>query len=677
MAGHLVRMALLIFIFSAVMSLVMLKKPRVANYITHIFCGIGALIGIIGSIIFLFNNQGEALTLFRINSKISLISVNGVIDSLSAFFLLALFILVFCVSIYSIGYMRDYIGKRSVGIFNFLYAGFIAAMILVFIAENMIFFFMSWEIMSVVSYFLVVFESEKEENCRAGTLYIIMTHIGAALMMIAFMLIYSYTGSLTIGTSLSTLTSQTKNILFILLFIGFGMKAGMIPLHVWLPEAHPVASSNISALMSGIMIKTAAYGIVRFIMEMLGVETWWGILILVVGVISAFLGIAYAVVDQNIKRILAYSSIENIGVIFIGIGISFIAFSAGSETVGTLGLLGALLHVFNHTLFKGGLFMGAGAVQHGTHTKNIEEMGGLIKKMPRTAVLMLCFSLAICGIVPFNGFVSEWLTYQSIFGQLQGHIGAINLVLIMSAAILAMVGALAVVCFVKLFGIAFLGKPRTRAAEHAKEAPISMQIGMGILALLCALAGVFPKIFAMPAVIAAKSVTGTDLAKDLSGQLVMMSYSDLEIQESAISPLIVLLTSIVIVLVTVIFLRAFGKTEKRTYITWDCGFNGLTKRMQYSATGFSKPLRIVFRLLYRPSRKLEVTPGESDYYPLERNYQLSTEPIFEKYIYRPLTIGIQKLSDKARETIQTGSTQRYLFYLLITILVMLVYNRLD
>ncbi|MEI6580388.1 MAG: proton-conducting transporter membrane subunit, partial [Eubacteriales bacterium] len=285
----------------------------------------------------LSNGHQVHLNIYR--SAIPFISFDIKIDNLSAFFLLSLSVLVLCVSIFSIGYISRYIGKRSVGLFNFLYSAFILSMIFVFTAANTVFFFISWEAMSVLSYFLVTFESENEKSQKAGLLYIIMMHIGAALLLIGFMIVFGYTKSFDIFSSTATIPLFAKNVVFMLFLAGFCIKAGVIPVHIWLPYAHPAAPSNVSALMSGIMIKTAVYGILRFVFSFLGVQnTWWGIAILVIGMASAVIGVAYAFVEKNIKRLLAYSSIENIGIIFIGLGVGFIAKTQGHLTVSALAI---------------------------------------------------------------------------------------------------------------------------------------------------------------------------------------------------------------------------------------------------------------------------------------------------------------------------------------------------
>ena len=600
------------------------------------------------------------------------------VDALSALFILILSILTFCVSIYSIGYVAHYYGKRNVSLFNFLYSTFIVSMILVFTADNAVFFFMAWELMAVISYFLVVFESEQEENRQAGLLYIVMTHLGTAFLMIAFMLMFYYTKSFDLYGPSDQIPASGKNLMFLFFLIGFATKAGVIPLHIWLPYAHPAAPGNVSALMSGIMIKTAVYGILRFILLYLGIETpWWGIVILIIGMGSAVFGVLYAFIEQNIKKMLAYSSIENMGIIFIGIGISFLAFSGGNGWVGALALTAALLHSFNHTLFKGGLFLGVGSIHYATHTKNMEELGGLIKTMPVTAVFFLGSALSISAIVPFNGFIGEWLTYQSIFASITSANAALNIIYIISVAVLALSGALAAACFIKLFGISFLGLPRSEHASHAKEVPISMNLGSGILASLCLLFGLFPLIPIRFLGKVVSSITGNTILDQLQGGF-LITYYPLKINTtgSAITPALIFLTVILIVVISVILLRLLGgRYQERKYGTWDCGFQGLNSRMQYTSTAFSKPLKIVFKIFFQSSRDLKLQ-GDHPYHPDTMEYTITTESVFEKYIYVPLLIWVTSWSRRLKFMIQTGSVHAYLVYIFITVLILMFYNRI-
>ncbi|KLU67347.1 hydrogenase-4 component B [Desulfosporosinus acididurans] len=617
----------------------------------------------------------NSLKLINLSSTIPFISLEMNLDNLSAYFVLALSVLVFCVSLYSIGYLSHYNGKRNIGLFNLLYTLFILAMIGVLTSANTVCFYIFWEAMSLLSYFLVVFESEKEENTKAGTVYIVMTHIATALLLIGFIIIYSYTKSFALSANTAAIPGMAKNIVFILFLIGFGTKAGIIPLHIWLPHAHPAAPSNVSALMSGIMIKTAIYGLVRFVLCYLGVQnTWWGVVILILGILSAVLGVAYTSMEHNVKRLLAFCSVENIGIILIGLGVSFIAFALHHQIIGSLALTAALLHTFNHTLFKGGLFLGAGAIQYATHTKNIEDLGGLIKTMPLTALFFLCFSLAISAIVPFNGFISEWLTYQSLFASiLPGHIG-LNFLAVLAAAALALTGAMAAAAFVKLFGISFLGLPRSEQAAKAQDVPATMMIGMGILAALCLGIGLFPLTMIKLLDKVVFSVGGGSISGQLRGGF-LLAYYPLTISVNSISPLTFMLALGVIILLAFIVIRIVGgKYIERRYGTWDCGFEALNSRTQYSATGFSKPIKIVFRALFRPIRKT-IVEGDSQYHPEAIIYSTTVTSIFEDYLYEPVYRALLRFSRRTKFRVQTGSIHNYLFYIFALVLLLMLYNR--
>ncbi len=673
---YLMNWSIISYLAAAIAAVVFYGRPHRCTLFAQSGCIIASVLGAASAFSTLLTGR-EELIISQFETSIPFISIDLKLDTLSAFFILILSILVCCVSIYSFGYIKHYYGKRNVSAFHILYIGFILSMIFVFSAGNAVFFFIAWEIMTVISYFLVVFESEQDGNEKAGLIYIVMTHIGAAFLMIAFMIMFVFTGSFDIFGSSDAIPDLAKNLMFIFFLIGFGVKAGVVPVHIWLPYAHPAAPSNVSALMSGIMIKTAIYGLIRFVLCYLNIQdTWWGILILCIGILSAVLGVAYALMEHDIKRLLAFHSVENIGIILIGLGISFVAFSQNNGFLGSLALAASLLHTFNHTLFKGGLFLGAGSIQYSTHTRDIEKLGGLIKKMPVTAVLVLCFSLAISAIVPFNGFVSEWLTYQSLFTVIAPGQTGINIISILSIAALAMSGALAAACFVKLFGISFLGKARSECAMSANEVPASMNVGMGILAAFCLAIGVFPMLFLKLIDKVVFNITGIIVTGELQGGFLMAWYP-VSVSGNSITPSAIFIASAIIVICAAAVIRLIGgKVSTRKYGTWDCGFGELTPRMQYTATGFTKPLRIVLRILYRPGRALKTEEGDSSYFPASRKYSVWTEPVFEKYVYGPILTNVKKFSLRVKLSVQTGSTHAYLVYIFITVLILMLYNRL-
>lgn len=665
------------YIIAGFLALVFTTNPRLANIIPNLFSTVAALVGIVLSLNILLTNAPSAEQ-YIISGTIPYLPFTLNIDKLAAFFLLALSVLTSCVSLYSIGYLQHYYGKKNLAIFNLLYNLFIIAMILVFTAGNMAFFLIAWEVMSLASYFLVTFENEHKENLRAGLIYLVMTHLGTAFLIIAMALIFSYSNSLELSALGSSLPPNIKNIAFLLFMLGFGTKAGIMPLHIWLPLAHPAAPSNISALMSGIMIKTAIYGILRFIIVLLGPgAAWWGTTIMILGIISAVLGITFALSENNLKRLLAYSSIENMGIILIGLGLAMTAFNNHYSTLAALALFASLFHIFNHCLFKGALFLGAGSLHYATHSKDLEDMGGLMKKMPYTGLFFLLSSLAISALPPFNGFVSEWLTYQALFTNLALAPTGIKLLSLLAVAGLALTGGMAAACFVKVIGIAFLGLPRSKRASSAQEVPALMYGPIAILTFFCLLVGIFPRLFGIVPASLTQQLLGTNPLGSLAGDFVLLT-APLSFNNNPVFPAVALLLLLALLAGAWLFtVLVSGKKNERTFGTWDCGYPTLTSRTQYTSTGFSKPFRIVLRAFYHPYRELKLEKGPSPYYPHSMRYVVSTQPIIENYIYRPVARMFTHLARLIRLRVQTGSVHIYLIYIFVTLIVLLVYNGLN
>ncbi|HEY9059993.1 MAG TPA: proton-conducting transporter membrane subunit [Pseudobacteroides sp.] len=663
------------YICGAIFSLIFIKNSKLGNILSNILYSIASSSGILISLFYLLSNK-EYIQLAHIKSNIPFLSFKLGISNLSAYFILTLSILTLCVSIYSIGYMSQYYGKRNISSFNFLFGIFIVSLISVFSSGNMIIFLLAWEVMSLTSYFLVIFESGHTETQKSGTLYLIMTHIATAFLTVAFITTYSYTGSFDIVNNSALIPPFSKNMIFLCLLIGFGTKAGIIPLHIWLPYAHPAAPSNVSALMSGIMIKTSIFGLIQFVFVALGGGfEWWGITLLIVGSISAVLGVAYALMEIDIKRLLAYSSIENTGIILIGLGISIYGFTKGNSLLSSLALVAALIHLFNHSLFKGALFLGAGSVHYSTHTKNMEKLGGLLKKMPYTGLFFLIACLSISSMPFFNGFISEWFTLQALFHSIGISTQGVKLIAILAAAVLAMAGALAAACFVKAFGISFLGLPRSTEAHNSMEVPAPMLMGTGLLSFLCIIFGLFPNVILILLNKISLSIVKTSVIPDLKG-ISSFVYYPKGLDANKISPMFLFAAGVILAAVVFLVVKLINRgTKERTYGTWDCGFKELNPRMQYTATGFSKPLRIVFRAIYRPSRELQTEEGTSPYYPKTIKYVVLTQSVFEKYLYIPLTGLFTAFSGRVRRLVQTGSVHTYLLYIFITIVGLLIYYR--
>lgn len=597
------------------------------------------------------------------------------LDRLGAFFLLVISVVSIAVSIYSIGYSKEYDGKYSIGLLGLLFNLFLLSMTFVVSASNAIFFLVVWEAMSLTSYLLVVYENRKEGIASSGLLYVVMTHLGTALIMVALIMmgLYAHSFDFSAYSGVGALMPDAlKSTLFVLLFIGFGAKAGIIPLHVWLPYAHPAAPSNVSALMSGVMVKTAVFMMIRTFFDFLGVtDTWWGLLVLLVASVSALLGVMYALMETDIKRVLAYSTVENVGIILIGLGAAMVFKSYNLDLLAGLALIATLLHVMNHAFFKGALFMGAGSILFATHTKDMEKLGGLARRMKWTGIIFFIGALSIAAIPPFNGFVSEWLIFQSLLQSFQIPDVTVKVLLPVTIAILALTGALAAVCFVRLFGIVFLAKPRSEHAEHAQEVPRSMLVGSGIAASLCIVTGIasFAIIPYVDEITA--PLVGASAASSIVNGFVISPTND---QFSTMSPLVLaVLIAVVVPLVVVISKHYGGRRKTVVGDTWDCG-TPLTAHNQYTGTAYSNPLVRVFSYIYRPKPEVRTESTSSPYVKKRVSYTFVVVPVFEKYLYRPIVTVLVAAAHRASK-IQAGSIQAYLAYIFATLVFLLIIFR--
>ncbi len=596
------------------------------------------------------------------------------LDPLGAFFLILIGLGAIPSAIYGAGYSKAYEdGSASLRLLGVALNLFLLTMSLVTFADNVLTFLLMWEGMSLTSYFLVVTESKEESVVHAGVWYVAMTHVGLALLLGAFILLMN--GGSGVFSDLragsASLSALTRSLVFLLTFLGFGSKAGIVPLHVWLPMAHPAAPSHVSALMSGVMIKMGIYGILRVALDLLGGgPAWWGGVILGVGALSAILGILYALMQTDLKKLLAYSSVENIGIILIGIGAGFIFHSYGLMTLATLGFIGGLYHAINHASFKGLLFLGAGSVLHATHTRNMEEMGGLIKKMPWTALFFLIGAASISALPPLNGFISEWIVFQALLGGFAIAAPGISVILPIAVGMLALTSGLAAAGFVKAFGITFLALPRSREAEHAHESSLSMRIGMGILALACLGLGLAP--FVVVPIIG-RALNGISGLPDTRAAFAFNISIQTPPAFGQMSPTLVMLGLLVLLALIPLVMKILRVNQKlRVSDSWGCGRVGQTPRMEYTATAFAEPLRRVFAELYRPSKEVTIDFNpDSKYFVQSIEYKSDIRPWFEEFIYDPLLNKIQQWSRQVRQ-LQSGSLHGYLAYLFIMLGLLLV-----
>lgn len=601
------------------------------------------------------------------------------LDPLSGFFLTTIGLLSFYVSVYSIGYVKGFIGQRPVVRLIIFYSLFIAGMFMVVLADDALFFLISWELMAAASYFLVMYEDEKAENKRAAFLYLVIAHIGAMAILLSFGVMAGlatgfkdFSGYTFDAMRASKFPVELATAAFFLAFFGFSAKAGVIPLHVWLPEAHPVAPSNVSALMSGVMLKTAIYGIIRVTFDLIKVfPWWWGAVVLVFGLISAVMGVLYALMQHDLKRLLAYHSVENIGIILIGIGLSMVFTSFNMPLIAALAMTAAIYHTLNHAMFKGLLFMGAGAVLHATHERNMEEMGGLIHKMPWTAVLFLIGCVSISALPPFNGFVSEWLTFQAFLLSPSLPAPILKLLMPIGAAILALTGALAAACFVKAFGVTFLGRWRGQHKPKIQEVNWPMRIGMMLAAATCLLLGILPTLFigwmdTIPVQLVGSTISAS------AGTYGWLWLTPVAPERASYSGIIVFLGILAVVVAAYIMLHVKPGAIRRGAI-WDCGFEKLTARMQYNATSFSMPIRRIFGYLFDIKEQVDLSPQSAhSAFPKRLNYYLKIRDRVWGWLYKPIAEVSFWLSRKVG-MLQQGRIQTYLIYSFITIIVLLVF----
>ncbi|HOX03587.1 MAG TPA: hydrogenase 4 subunit B [Candidatus Paceibacterota bacterium] len=657
-------------------ALVFRRAERLANGIGFGLASAGGTLGLASFVSALASGScATAGSIQLVPSLIPFVRFSIRADPLGCFFGMTISLLAVAIGIYSIGYARGYYGRKSVGALAALFNLLLLSTTLVFLADHAWFFLMAWEIMALSAYCLVSFDHEHEESRGAGVLFFVMSHAGTAGLILGFLILHQASGTWGFDGFASLggrLPASLRNVCFLLFLFGFGVKAGMVPLHIWLPAAHPVAPSNVSALMSGVLIKTGIYGLVRVSFDWLGAPpSWWGGAVLAIGTISALLGVLFALMEHDLKRLLAYHSIENIGIILMGLGASMMFLHWGRPALAALALIAGLYHTINHASFKALLFLGAGAVLHATHTRNMEEMGGLARRMRWTALFFLVGAVAISALPPLNGFVSEWLTYQSLLQGFGASSSLLRLMLPLSGAMLALTGALAAACFVKAFGITFLAQPRSAHARSALEAPAPMLAGQAILTAACVFLGLFPMLLLRLFDPLTLQLTG----QQLSQQLVAargMAIAAIAPQGGAVSTLGIALMLVCLLPAPLAAWLLFGRrTRMRVGPTWDCGLRGLTPHMQYTATGFSKPLRMIFKALFRPRREVQREYDFSPYFATTIRFESHVEEPFQTRIYRPLKWLVLRASRRLR-ALQAGSIQAYLIYIFVTLVALLL-----
>lgn len=588
-------------------------------------------------------------------------------DVFSGFFLILLSVASIGISIFSSDYFR-HMSSRVQSMICFNYHFFLASMVWVLIAADAYSFLIAWELMALSSYFLIVAFKSTQETQHAGFLYLLIAHIGALSILLSFALMLQGHGDFSFDSMRHMqLSSATKTMAFILALVGFGAKGGLLPLHMWLPEAHPAAPSPVSALMSGVMLKMAVYGLLRVIFDFLGgQDVSWGMPVLVIGLSTALFGVILAAMQTDMKRLLAYSSIENIGIITAGIGLALLFNATQHAALATLTLVATLFHCFNHALFKSLLFLGTGSVLHATGERNLGRLGGLISRMPWVATLVLIGVLALAGVPMLNGFVSEWLLLQAFLFSQQISIPSLIMILPIAAAALVLVLGLAAYVMVKFYGIIFLGKPRESELTHAEDASILQRFGLGWLAALCCFIGLFPLILIRPLSYAVDFLLHqtTPTFSLFHAKHSWLFLVPVDAKRASYSPLIFFCVIMMLYFILIICIRAFYHGRIRRTHAWDCGYPGQTARMQDTAEGFSQPIKHIFA----PFLHVKVeSPNVDDKQP---SYNMRAEDRFWYVLYIPIERFIFYLA-KWVGKLQQGCISYYLTYSFITLLALL------
>ena len=641
---------------SGVPGLFLPRTSPLGQRIATLLMEVAALLGTIGAASVLAGSGGFAVELPWPAASGATLGI----DALGAFFLVPIFLMGGLGSIYGLGYWPQGRNPRSARRLQLFWGLLTAGMALLVVARQAFSFLLGWEVMALSAFFLITTEDDREECRTAGWIYFIATHIGTLLLFGFFALWRRTTGSFALQpVAAGTLGSGAMSLLFFLALVAFGLKAGIMPLHFWLPGAHANAPSHVSAMLSGVMLKMGIYGLLRFLSLVPDSPASWGGLILALGAVSGLFGVVFAIAQHDVKRLLAYHSVENIGIILMGLGLALLGRDRGQSSLMVLGLAGALLHVWNHGLFKPLLFFGAGSVLRRTGTRQIDRLGGLAKLMPWTAALFLAGAVAICGLPPLNGFVSELLVYLGAARPLvDAASGAPAAVL--AVPVLAMIGALAVACFVKVYGAVFLGSARSllppgRPGEQG-ESPASMIGPMLALAALCAFIGVAPSAIvpALEAAIASWSPAGAATSPGLLG---LAPLREVGLASAALVALVAIIVAAT---------RRLGRSGARVG-TWDCGYARPTSRMQYTASSFGQPIAGMFAWVLRPRlhrpRVEGVFPGAAT---LESHVDDAT---LDRVIVPVSNLIAQRFGWFRR--FQQGLVQSYVLYILIAVIALL------
>ncbi len=661
---HLFLASLGVLCASGLAALLAGRRGRLAGAIGSLGCVIGCAGAGAAAVTALL---GPAVLSIRLPWAVPMGSLYVQLDPLSGLFALVLAVLCGLCAVYGQGYMKHYDGRRNTGAPWLFFNVLVASMLMVVAARNAVLFLVAWEVMSLASFALVMFDDEQESVRQAGWTYLVATHLGTAFLLAMFLLLVPAGGSLDFDKlAIPGGSAGLSAAVFLMAAVGFGTKAGFFPLHVWLPEAHPAAPSHVSAVMSGVMIKMGIYGLLRVMLLLGGPASWWGWVLIGVGAASGILGVLMALTQHDIKRLLAYSSVENIGVISLGLGTGVLGISCGCVPAAVLGFAGGLMHVVNHAAFKGLLFLGAGAVAQQTGTREMDRLGGLMKRMATTGKTFMVGSAAISGLPPLNGFVGELLIYLAALSGLiaKGASPELMIGCVVVIGSLAIIGGLALACFAKAFGVIFLGECRSPQADRACEVGLAMRAPMVILACICVAGG-----FLGPVVVRGLSgavmqfipaAQAADAARQIDQAAGVLTY-------------VALASAGLIVLAGVLWLvrRVLQAGREVTQgPTWDCGYIAPSPRMQYTASSFADPITRMFRPVLRPHEQVR---GLSGLLPSGASLHTHTPDMMTEGVYRPIFRAVASLAGRLRK-FQQGRIQLYVLYIALTLLVLLLWK---
>ena len=649
-------LSILTLLIGAILVLFVKEKDKLR--FTSIVALISAFMAVFPTF-FTFSKGAELIKAFELSAIFG--TVTCAMDTLSAFFVVIIAVMSFIGVIYANGYLKPYLNKRkNIGAHCFFLMLLIASMYAVVIARNGLFFLVVWELMSLSSFFLVLFEGEKKEVRKAAIKYLVYMHLSVILIISMFAILTNAAQSFDFAAYADALIKnpQLCSAVFILGFLGFGIKAGFVPFHNWLPDAHPAAPSHVSAIMSGVMIKTGIYGILR-ILILTGTPTKsLAYFVLAIGLFSVLYGVLYAITQHDVKRLLAYSSIENIGIIGVGIGLGMLGLAYNNPIMTIFGFAGGMLHVLNHSIFKELMFLTAGSAYLKTHTKNIESLGGLIKKMPCTGAMFIIGSVAICGLPPFNGFISEILIYAGMLLGVPASEINLFIVLVVSIAALALAGTMAIVCFSKASGLMFLGEARSDYAKlPQKDVELSMLLPMGVLAIMTLIFGLFPQyIVGLVLSPVSQFIKGEGILEQLLsvvGMLQNISFC---------------LFIFLVILLIIFVIRAMAVKNSKEHTTWGCGYDRPNSHMQYTPSSYDNLFVSTLKPLFK---RVSHIKKPKDLFPKEAYFELEIEDIEEAYIVEPIIKLDEKILSKF-ERIQNGNMQQYILFGLIFLVVAII-----